>query len=80
MVDQIGALADDGARAVANRLESNLAGLLHQFLCHFSAPAGEQTRRAGVVLLLHPVEVAIEARDFRRIRPELSAGIGKYRL
>ena len=56
VVDQIGALADDAARAVAHRFESDLAGLLDQFLCDLAPTRGEQMRSARIVSFAHTVE------------------------
>src|SRR6516162_8485982 len=80
MVHQIGALANDPARAVAHRLESDLAGLLHQLLCKLGSTAGEQPRRARIIPLVDPVEVVVEARDLLRVRSKLRAGARGYHL
>src|ERR1700730_5509732 len=62
------------------RLESDLAGLLDQFLRDLASTAGEQTRRARIVSLADAVEAVVEAGDFRRVPPDLCISARKYRL
>ncbi len=80
VVEQIGALADDTARAVAHRFESDLAGLLDQFLRDLAPTRSEQTRGAGIVSFAHAVERVVKASDFRRIGPDFCTIARKYRL
>jgi hypothetical protein len=56
VIYEIGALADDAARAVAHRFESDLAGLLDQFLRDLAPTRSEQTRGAWIVLFGDAIE------------------------
>ena len=71
VVDEVGALADDIARAVAHRLESDLASLFDQLMRDLAPTAGEQTRGAWIIALANAVEGVVEPSDFSGIGPDL---------
>ena len=71
MIDEIGALADDAARAVTHRLESKLAGLFDYFLRDLASTARKQAGSSRVFALAEAVEKQLLAVSNLRIEARL---------
>jgi hypothetical protein len=80
VVEEIGALADDTARAVAYGLESDLTGLFDYFLRDLASTACKQPGSTRILALADSAEGIVEACDLSRTLPDLCVAARKRRL